>query len=77
MAEADNKFPFTSPLGDTSPYHGTDIPNGNKGDVAHDSAGVPNVDQHEQTDMDMALEPNKFPRETGHDSLTEEEAQLS
>lgn len=30
-----------------------------------------------QTNMDMAIEPNKFPREKGHDSLTPEEAQLA
>lgn len=76
MADAtNNKFDVSGSWGDPSPTLTKGDTEG--GDLAADSAGIPAVDQGEKTDMDMALAPNKFPRETGHDSLTEEEAYLS
>jgi hypothetical protein len=71
-----NKFDISTSWGDSDPV-GINAENDNAADFAQDSKGVPNVNQGEQTPMDLALEPNKFPRETGHDSLTEEEAYLS
>lgn len=40
-----------------------------------DGTGNPNMG--ESTDMDMNLAPNKFPRETGQVTITEEEALLT
>lgn len=39
--------------------------------------GTGNPDQGEKISQKLLVEGNRFPRETGHDSLTEEEAQLS
>lgn len=76
MTDANNKFPVGGRLGDAPP-HGPVGEDGDR-DFAADSAGLPSSGVNEtQTDMAMNLEPNKFPRETGHDSLSEEEAVLS
>lgn len=58
-------------FGQDSRGFGSDSLIGNKFD------GVSSPDQGEKTDMDMALGPNMFPRQKGHDSLSEEEAVLS
>jgi hypothetical protein len=71
----ENKFDISTSWGDTSPT----LTKGDTeaGDFSEDSSGVRNPDQGEKSNLNMGLEPNKFPRETGHDSLTEEEAYLS
>lgn len=73
---ADNKTEFRTTMGDSDPLiHNL---NDQPADYAHDVSGVPgDAGRSTQMDMDMGLEPNKFPRQTGHDSLTEEQAQLS
>lgn len=68
-----NKFSVGGRFGDTAPF----IADFDTNDFSKDSAGLPNVNQGEMTSMDLSLEGNKFPRQTGHDSLTPEEAQLT
>jgi hypothetical protein len=62
-----NKFPVNMSFGDSDP-NGITTEADNKADVASDGGGVPNVNQGEQTNMQWYFEPNKFPRETGHDT---------
>lgn len=62
--------------GDKDPNGITTEPD-NHEDREYDGSGVPNVDQGEKMNLTMGLEPNKFPRETGHDSLSSDEAVLS
>lgn len=69
-----NLFPFVTPMG-CPPGDMSD--NDNASDFMRDSSGIPSVNQGEKTNMDMGLKPNTFPKQTGHDSLTEEEAQLT
>lgn len=77
-AGSDNKFNVGGTWGDTDPTFSANDMNDNKADFAQDSAGLPASSiGNNKTDMDMALKPNMFPRQTGHDSLTEEEAYLS
>lgn len=72
----DNKFDISTTLGASAErYPAAD--NDNKADFAQDSAGFGDRGPSTQTNMDMALKPNMFPRATGHDSLTPEEAQLT
>lgn len=71
-----NKFEMGGRLGDSPPFGPVGTATGPK-DFSADSAGVPSPNQGEKSDWPLAFEPNKFPREKGHDSLTEEEAQLA
>lgn len=73
---ANNKFDASGRFGDGAPFGPVGEETGPV-DFAADAAGVPNPTSEMMTPMDMALEGNKFPRETGHDSLTPEEAQLT
>lgn len=75
----DNKFQVGGRLGDEAPYGPVgDDDLGAAGDFGEDSAGLPSSDiQNTKTDMDLALEPNRFPRQTGHDTLTGEEVIFS
>ena len=68
-----NKYEAGGRIGDDPPYGPSP---GQPNDASADGAGLP-AGPDNKTSMDMNLEPNKFPRETGHDSLTEEEAQLT
>lgn len=65
----DNKFQAGGRIGDTPPFGPSP---GQPNDATADGAGLP-AGPSNKTDMDMALEPNKFPRETGHDSLSGDE----
>jgi hypothetical protein len=72
----DNFTAFKTPWGDSDPlvHNLNDQPE----DFTHDTAGVPaDGGMSTMSILDMGLAPNQFPRETGHDSLTDEEAQLS
>lgn len=74
--EVQNKFDVGGRLGDSGPFGPVGNETGPK-DFAADGAGVPNPNMGEQSNWDMALEPNKFPRETGHDSLSGDEVIFS
>jgi hypothetical protein len=73
-----NKFNVNTSWGDNgSLSRDEQNPGDHAADFARDSAGIPSADAHGQfVSKPLSFEPNKFPRETGHDSLTEEEAQL-
>lgn len=66
-----NKFDISTSWGDTDPSLESEADN--HADREQDGSGVPNVNMGECTYMEMALEPNKFPREKGHDSLAGDE----
>lgn len=68
-----NKFPAGGRFGDSPPFIADFATN----DFDADSAGLPNVNQGEKTDMDMNLAPNMFPRQSYESKITEEEAQLT
>lgn len=72
----ENKFPINTSLGASAERY-PDTPNDNAQDFAADSAGFGDRGPNTQTDMDMNLAPNMFPRETGTDSLTTEESLLT
>lgn len=78
MADKTNKFncEYTS-WGDKDAALGPEGSSEHAEDFAQDSAGIPNPNQGEKTDLPLSFEPNKFPRQKGHDSLSAEEAQLT
>lgn len=78
MADANNKFEFRASFaGDKAVGTADSVDESEKGEFARDSAGVPNPNLGEQHNLDMALEPNKFPRQKGHDSLSGDEVIFS
>lgn len=76
MADKTNKFPVNTSWGDKSDF-GPENSSEHTADFAQDSSGVPTPNQGEKTDLPLSFEPNKFPRQKGHDSLSAEEAQLT
>lgn len=71
----DNKTDVTTSWGD--PPDEPDALNDNAVDFAQDSSGFSQQGLNNKTDMALSFEPNKFPRQTGHDSLTSEEDLLT
>ena len=64
----DNKTEVRTTWGDDKPLHGQDVTEPQTSDFSRDAAGMPTTDPVSKEALDLALEPNKFPRQTGHDT---------